>query len=1329
MAGSNRRLFTPTQKDWPHGVFVYCGSPNSFMEDVILCYKQYGLPYSIVDDGKLHEGHPEIQAHRKTGIFVVEKLRGDVFHTLVQTKCRIITPMCILSCAAAEQALPNRRTPTASCAMRGIVACCTSLPTPERNGIHKKIELMDGRVVRDFTKDVTHLIAPSWGSEKCRVALDMKILIMMPSWVDKVWKDSETTQCVATEVKYLSRFKLKTFHKCQICITGIPDLETRTEIERKTVEYGGVYSSSCHDTVTHLLAAKPSGPKYEYAVQNGNISIVSVEWLWKSIEAGGPCRIEQFSVAPTKTNAGTSINASDVEVKQPTNFYFDGLSFYLTNLDTTLLKLMIRIIRAGGGVRYEALNDKITHVIHGGSGLSPEDERYCRQHGISPCVLPCDWVVSCNNSGTVVSTAPYDKIDSTSDRVVHLPMSRNTGSSLKAKTVIDEGFTSMFDDSWTVPKQNPIPNKAQGDIDDGPDSRAKENLPHGLLKGLRFHLHPQWIARVPPEEKTDAVHTVVQCGGAVVDTEADVTECDILLTDLRHASLPSNIAAKSALTLSWLERCITENKLLDPSSNFLFTPVQWDATATPFKDTQLCFTGFSEDVKVHLQELCTLVKAKTTGPFYRKRTTHVICASASGDKYVRAYRVGIPTVSVHWLFDCTASKCLLPTSDYDIRKQDGSDIQECDLDFLHAWVKETSTRNSQSKATGKDKKSSLNATMCQKLSPSHKNVVAAEFGDLSTPQRINVSSPTSQLADKSIERNFSLNLRKITSMTAKQHGQSSGVLKGVTVCISSSKKLDSIRHELLQLSRDLGAGAVLDGPSGCTHYVFQGKPNDTYKEFRSARTLDCAIVSPTWLWCAKETGVRPRESLYPHSYDPNRALLHSVAPPLAASGPTSRPQLSRADEHVEQEVTLDLVEAPFSVENREDSTEQSPTTNRRDSIPLMQSPNMLEKAIETLMKVPGQRSGGRFASRSKSSGDGDAVETDQERILSRHHSDRVDVSVELPDATFSKSNSGVADKHNSVDDIDFDGDEDSSQIAVTYADPGQDARRRMLAKLQHGLSEALASPSTSANDSAKDSESVLEDVAPESVAPPCFLLSALEQDQKLQLTNAIEDLGGTVVDTQTFDTSCSHVVVGGPSRSEKYLAACAAGKWILQPKYIATCLSHGHFVDEIDYEWTDAIEVENLDDTKRKLLAAPRRWRLHMEDNKHGAFHNWRVVLFIARVEGFKRLLEAGEAIVYKSRADIPPNESATHVFFEPRMYNKYESDILAFEDSGTHCLKTDYISEYLTSPILPSVDDFSRQSGATLSLPQETRSRKRSTLKADDVPGKVIKRTRAGDK
>ncbi len=47
------------------------------------------------------------------------------------------------------------------------------------------------------------------------------------------------------------------------------------------------------------------------------------------------------------------------------------------------------------------------------------------------------------------------------------------------------------------------------------------------------------------------------------------------------------------------------------------------------------------------------------------------------------------------------------------------------------------------------------------------------------------------------------------------------------------------------------------------------------------------------------------------------------------------------------------------------------------------------------------------------------------------------------------------------------------------------------------------------------------------------------------------NLGAEVVDSTSFDARCTHLVVGQPGRNEKFLAAIAAGLWILHPSYVS----------------------------------------------------------------------------------------------------------------------------------------------------------------------------------
>ena len=78
---------------------------------------------------------------------------------------------------------------------------------------------------------------------------------------------------------------------------------------------------------------------------------------------------------------------------------------------------------------------------------------------------------------------------------------------------------------------------------------------------------------------------------------------------------------------------------------------------------------------------------------------------------------------------------------------------------------------------------------------------------------------------------------------------------------------------------------------------------------------------------------------------------------------------------------------------------------------------------------------------------------------------------------------------------------------------------------------------------------------------PKVLLSSMSPQERISYSAIVEELGGEVCSSQGFSPTCTHVIVGRPSRSEKYLAAIAAGKWVLHTSYLETSLKEGGFVE------------------------------------------------------------------------------------------------------------------------------------------------------------------------
>lgn len=250
----------------------------------------------------------------------------------------------------------------------------------------------------------------------------------------------------------------------------------------------------------------------------------------------------------------------------------------------------------------------------------------------------------------------------------------------------------------------------------------------------------------------------------------------------------------------------------------------------------------------------------------------------------------------------------------------------------------------------------------------------------------------------------------------------------------------------------------------------------------------------------------------------------------------------------------------------------------------------------------------------------------------------------------------------------------------------------------------------------------LAQTQPRGPTTPKFHLSVMTPQEKIDYSALIEQLGGQVFDTVYFNPECTHVVVGKPNRNEKYLAAVAAGKWVLHKSYLEASREAGFFVDEASHEWGLEIPGEPYN----KLAAAAQRWRLKLIEERAlsaangrgahicGAFNGWIVLLCVdkSRQPGFKRLLEAGGAKVSASRPPFKNTDEFTHAFLDLPKTKVDVSELSLLQRDGVWCLKPDYIAEYLMQDPPPrpqkyQVPELSAQSETNKPVSSQSRKRK----------------------
>ncbi|XP_020864331.1 SMC5-SMC6 complex localization factor protein 1 isoform X2 [Phascolarctos cinereus] len=197
-------------------------------------------------------------------------------------------------------------------------------------------------------------------------------------------------------------------------------------------------------------------------------------------------------------------------------------------------------------------------------------------------------------------------------------------------------------------------------------------------------------------------------------------------------------------------------------------------------------------------------------------------------------------------------------------------------------------------------------------------------------------------------------------------------------------------------------------------------------------------------------------------------------------------------------------------------------------------------------------------------------------------------------------------------------------------------------------------------------------------------ITGFRDKEKEDLTKLLLKLDCIFIKSKQY-RNCTHLIAKHACKSEKYLAACAAGKWVLTKDYIINSAESGRWLNETTYEWGYKIEKDSH--YSPQMQSAPRRWRKELTSTgAPGAFHRWKVVLLVK--EGSKgrdslaRVLNAGKAQVF-----LPSNSPSgiTHVISSDTNLSAEEAkytfeapcypvqclvDFLFFEAMKYNCIK-----------------------------------------------------------
>ena len=227
--------------------------------------------------------------------------------------------------------------------------------------MYRYAKWMGAEVDKNLKSTATHLIAETATTDKYFVAKHrLKIKIIRTSWVIDCWRKG----VLLPEDQYL----VPPLAGIIICSTGFkaPQVE---KIRMLTNSNGGTFIDYLDKGVTHVVCAKVGGKKYETA-KKWRTPTVSLDWLNKSVEAGGALGVEDFIVGEflKKETPIRSTNPSLQTVEEDTrkeklSSYLSSCRIYLHGLSAIHEEKLENIMNNTGAKRVVKSNELVTHFV------------------------------------------------------------------------------------------------------------------------------------------------------------------------------------------------------------------------------------------------------------------------------------------------------------------------------------------------------------------------------------------------------------------------------------------------------------------------------------------------------------------------------------------------------------------------------------------------------------------------------------------------------------------------------------------------------------------------------------------------------------------------------------------------------------------------------------------------------------------------------------------------------------------------------------------------------------------------------------------------------
>ncbi|KAF4571183.1 hypothetical protein EYR36_008512 [Pleurotus pulmonarius] len=569
--------------------------------------------------------------------------------------------------------------------LRGVVVCATGIA--DKPTLFKQAVELGALAMSAFTDRVTHLVAVGHGGAKYMMT---------------------------------NKHRLPVFSDIVLCPSGITDITRRTQIHRLVTEHGGTYVKNLERPVrvTHLLCSgEEETDKMRYAEKFNStgeakppILLVWEEWFWDSLEFGGRFDEDKYQVRRPRPERKT-ITA------QPTTVFEDSIPSSLADSSSIIAPkprgdeqdpeeaASVKVLPAVTLQLWESLLKVRGYEISPGGklGRSPTKVRSIMAHiGAEPESPSQDGqrksvIDKFRRANSFAEPSSQGLRRTKTIPALALSKGASYGKDGPRNGVVEspgEPGPSSSPQRAPLPPSSRSPSPEIGALEDhsGPleplapmpeaaDVQMLESKQAPAVPGL---LYSGKIFRALGEASCSSVREAIESqGGRLVGEKAAAdVEVDYILVRLVSGSKYyhdeiSRTERQKYRTECWLERCMFEERIVSPSENITFAPLELQQSITGVGKIVISLSGLDQS------EVCCVKRlAKALGilvsPNFSRRSTHLLCPAGIGAKFEKAKEWGIPVVNMGWLECIAKTGKIIPVSGFEVGP--GGAIEEAVLD-------------------------------------------------------------------------------------------------------------------------------------------------------------------------------------------------------------------------------------------------------------------------------------------------------------------------------------------------------------------------------------------------------------------------------------------------------------------------------------------------------------------------------------------------------------------------------------------------------------------------------------------------------------------------